>query len=426
MRIAIVAESFLPSVNGVTGTVLRVLEHVEALRLTGVRHEVLVVAPEPQAATRSVAPPAGTSRDGSPGFVPDGVRVVRVPAVALPGYPDVRVAAGSPARLVRELRDFRPDVVHLASPFVLGARGARAAQALDVPCVAVYQTDVPAYAHRYSAPGLEPLLWSHVRRVHERAALTLAPSSAACAQLAAHRVPRVRRWGRGVDVAGFSPERRDAAWRAAVAPGGEVVVGYVGRLAPEKQVQDLAVLADVPGVRLVVVGDGPARGDLERLLPGAVFTGQLSGAALHSVMASLDVFVHTGELETFGQTLQEAHASGVPVVAPARGGPVDLVDPSRTGWLYAPGDLVGLRSHVVDLVGDARKRQAFGRAARAAVEGRTWARVCDELMGHYADVVAGVHLADVEPHGLHEHDGLPGVDDRAAQGRGERVDGAEV
>lgn len=140
-------------------------------------------------------------------------------------------------------------------------------------------------------------------------------------------------------------------------------------------------------MRLVVVGDGPEREPLQRALPDARFTGLLRGAELSRAMASLDILVHPGELETFGQTLQEAQASGVPVVAPAAGGPLDIVDHSRTGWLYTPGNLAEMRDRVVDLLGDERKRRAMGAAARARAVRRTWSAVCDELLGHYGDAV---------------------------------------
>ncbi|WP_244632549.1 glycosyltransferase [Microbacterium sp. Se63.02b] len=171
------------------------------------------------------------------------------------------------------------------------------------------------------------------------------------------------------------------------------MIGYVGRLAPEKQVEDLAVLRDIPGTRIVIVGDGPSRTRLESLLPEAVFLGHLDGLALASAMASFDLFVHPGESETFGQTLQEAHASGVPVIATGRGGPLDLVRMGIDGWLYRPGDHADLRMRVADLAGDARKRQAFGAAGHAAVQSRSWASVCDQLLAHY-DEARTLHRAD--------------------------------
>lgn len=358
------AESFLPHMNGVTGSVLQVLRHLERAG-----HEALVIAPR-----------AGEQEPAAADL--HGARSILLPSVPLPGYPEVRVAGARAARLAAALDDFGADVVHLASPFALGWQGMVAADMLRLPTVAVYQTDVIAYAGRYGVAQGRAIAERHVARLHRRATLTLAPSSSSVQQLQRLHVDRVRLWGRGVDADRFHPGRRDERWRREVA-GGERIVGYVGRLAPEKQVEDLAVLADVPGVRLVIVGDGPSRPALERMLPTAVFTGRLDGQRLAEVLASFDVFVHPGESETFGQTIQEAQASGVPVVATGRGGPVDLVDSSVTGWLYRPGDLDDLRARVLDLVGDERKRVAFADAARRGAAARTWEQLCTRLVGHY-------------------------------------------
>lgn len=366
VRVALVAETFLPQMNGVVGSVLHAVAH---LRERG--DEVLIIAPRHAGAPESVSV--------------SGARVERVPSAALPGYRDLRLGLASVPRMTAVLRDFAPDVVHLASPFLLGWQALRAAEQCDLPVVAVYQTDVPSYAERYGVPGLATAFTRHVVRLHERASITLAPSSAAIDWLRDQGVPRVRLWGRGVDGTRFHPLRRSEPWRRALAPGGELLIGYVGRLAPEKQVRDLAAIASIPGTRLVIIGDGPERAALEQLLPGAAFLGFLQGEELARAVASLDVFVHPGEHETFCQTVQEALASGVPVVATGRGGPVDLVDSSRTGWLYRPGDLVDLRDRVLDLVGDDRKRAAFALAARDAVAHRTWHSLGEQLRQHYAD-----------------------------------------
>ncbi len=362
VRIAIVAESFLPHTNGVTGSVLRTLTHL----LAG-GHEAVVLA---------AGHGAPVDHDGAP--------VLHLPSFGLPGYPQVRLNMAGQRRVSDLLAAVEPDVVHLAAPMLLGHKGVRAAAALGLPTVAVFQTDVAAYAERYGFPGWSERVWNRISEIHEQADLTLVPSTHYRDELSDRGVSNLQIWGRGVDQVQFDPARRSESVRCSwgVQPG-EVVVGFLGRLAPEKQVEDMAVLTDIPGVRIVLVGDGPARASIAAALPHAVLAGHLAGEELGAAVASFDILVAPGESETFCQSLQEALAAGVPVVAPAAGGPRDLVDVSRTGWLYAPGDLAGLRSAVVDLVGDERKRRAFGQAARAAVADRTWSRIGDELLDHY-------------------------------------------
>jgi len=368
VRVAIVAESFLPSVNGVSGSVQRVLEH---LRRTG--HSALVVAPGLDAPTRH-----------------EGIPVLRVPAVDVPRISSLPIGVPSPG-MTSAIGDFAPDVVHLASPFVLGAGGMAAARRLGVPAVAVFQTDVAGFADSYGLGRSARAAWRWTRRLHNQADRTLAPSTWAVDTLVEHGVQRVHHWGRGVDTTRFAPSRRSAALRRRWTGGAEeLVVGYLGRLAPEKHVERLAALVDLPGVRLVLVGDGPDGERLARLLPGAVFTGQLVGEELAVAMASLDVFVHPGEHETFCQAVQEALASGVPVVAVNRGGPRDLVIPGRTGYLVEVDTFADdLKAAVSALTEDGLRRH-FSVAARRSVLRRTWPAVCDELVGHYRAVqVAG-------------------------------------
>lgn len=371
MKIAIVAESFLPSINGVTHSVLHVVENLLA---AGHHVDVVAAAPpgrlDPSVLTRCRA------------------AVHWVPSLAVPGYRSLRWAAPGVSRLQSLLSELEADIVHLAAPFVLGWDAVRAARALELPTVAVFQTDLPSYAARYGLAALEPMLWNRVRDVHLAADRTLVPSAASAAQLRSRGIPEVHRWARGVDAASFHPDRRNDGLRRSWSSPGEVVVGYVGRLAAEKQAEDLRAVQDLPGTQLVIIGDGPLRGRLERLLPKARFCGWQSGADLARAVASLDIAVHPGEYETFGQTIQEAMASAVPVVAVARGGPLDLVEPGRTGLLYPARQLDQLRAQVARLVASPDERRRLGRSARELVRGRSWAATTALLLEHYRDVDA--------------------------------------
>jgi phosphatidylinositol alpha 1,6-mannosyltransferase len=368
MRVALITESFPPDVNGVAHTVLRVAE-----QLTRRGHEPMVVAPRPPRGTRQVGP--------------FPYPVVRVPAVPLPGYPSFRLGLPS-RRVAAALAEHGAEVVHLASPVFLGAHGARVASRLRLPVVAVYQTDLPAYARAYRlGRGGEAFAWRWLRRIHNSAGRTLAPSTVTATGLLGHGMRDVWLWGRGVDTVRFDPARRSQRIRDELAPGGEVIAGYVGRLATEKRVELLAGVAAMNGVRLVIVGAGPAEAMLRQALPGALFLGERRGDELAAIYASLDVFVHTGPYETFGQTLQEAAASGLPVIAPAAGGPLDLVDDGVTGYLVPPEDEDAVTGTVTRLAADRAQREAFGAAGRRKVLGRSWSALTDELLGHYAAVM---------------------------------------
>jgi len=367
VRVAIVAESFLPNVNGVTNSVLRVIEHC---RRTG--HEVLVIAPD--------TPRGQPAADK----VHEGIRVHRVPSRMIPTVTSLPLGVPRP-RMVGVLRGFDPDVVHLASPALLGYGGLHAARHLGVPTIAVFQTDIAGFASSYGIGIASRAAWAWTRHLHKRADRTLAPSTAAMEDLVAHGIPRVYKWTRGVDVHGFAPSARDERLRRTWSEDGKPIVGFVGRLAPEKHVERLVGLAARTDLQVVVVGDGIDRLKLEKLMPTAVFTGALDGGALAAAYASMDVFVHPGEHETFCQAVQEAMASGLPVIASDAGGPRDLVAPYRTGLLLPVNEFERRLPASVDHLVAQRRR--YSSAARRSVLGRTWPVICDELFGHYEDVV---------------------------------------
>ena len=362
VKIVIVTESFLPQLNGVTNSVIRVARHQRDLG-----HDVSIVAP-----TR-------------PGPEFEGIPVHVVPSIPL-----VKFAVGIPSLALTNLLDrIGPDILHVASPFALGAQAIAYAQRNSIASVAVYQTDIAGYLHRYGMSVAKPMIDRFVANTHNAATVTLAPTPIARDVLTDLGVTNLSVWGRGVDLDGFHPNNRFAddtmAFRRRNAPNGEHIIGYVGRLAAEKQVDRFRELVGVPNTHIVLIGDGPDRARLEAMFPSgsATFLGSLSGHELHIAYASMDVFVHFGTEETFGQTIQEAQAAGVPVVAPRSGGPIHLIDSGVDGILFDVNSTDSPRIAVQHLVDDAGLRSRMGEAGRRRVLGKSWEAVNDELTHHY-------------------------------------------
>lgn len=368
MRVAISAESFLPRVNGVSNSVVRIIRHLED---NG--HEAMIFA-------QGVGP---TRVMNTPIF--------RTPAIAISSVAQVDLSRAPIRTLKRELAAFRPDIVHLASPFLLGDQMGKAAKFLGIPTLAVYQTDVAGFANFYGFSPIALLFENWLRRIHLRADLNLAPSTHAKSYLNNLGIENVQLWGRGVDTDQFNPSHRSESLRKSWgADDQSLVIGYVGRLAPEKRVESLRLINQNQinrKIKLVVVGDGPSKATLEALLPDAHFAGHQSGKELGAALASMDLLITPGENETFCQVIQEAMASAVPVVAPAIGGPRDLVRDGETGVLYSPGDVTGMVESVNRILNDEQLRITLGRASRAIVEEKTWPKVCDALVDHYKTVL---------------------------------------
>jgi phosphatidylinositol alpha 1,6-mannosyltransferase len=368
VQIALVAETFLPATNGVVNSVLRVADE-----LTDAGHSATILAPDS-------APSSITTRTGVE------VEVRGIPSMELPGYRGLHVCrpgGGSTAAVRDALRDIRPDVVHLASPLMLGKAGAYAARDLGIPAVSIFQTDLSGFLHRYHLRAAGNAMWTSLRKVHNLTALTLAPSTATACQLNARGIGPVEIWGRGVDTVRFDPHYRSPELRRRLLGGKRLLVGFVGRLAPEKRCELLAEVAKLPDVQLVVIGDGPRRAKLQKLMPQATFAGMLGGVELSRHIAALDLLVNPGADETFCQVVQEALASGVPVVAAACGGPLDLVRHRDNGWLWSGDDPKVLAAMVAARRDDRGELAAVARNARPSVAGRTWTELTTQLIGHY-------------------------------------------
>lgn len=364
MRIVIVTEAFLPQVNGVTNSVLRLLEFCKR---SG--HEVLVIAPESENAPKDYL----------------GFKIKHVPSIAMKKL----IPMGLPKKYLEPfIEGFDPDVIHLASPIFLGHYVARLARKANIPTVSVYQTDIAGFARHYGLMVAHNSLKRWVARIHSATDLTLAPSVWACRDLEKSGVTNVKLWQRGVDLENFTPDKRDQALRNSFLQkrGAKYVVGYVGRLANEKRIDDLEILDSQPDLQLVIVGQGPAEARLKRALPNAIFVGYKSGNELAQHVASFDTFVHTGKHETFCQAIQEALASGTVVVGPDTGGPTDLIDHGKTGLLIDTADSHLLLRSIYELL-EHPTLDLMQLAARKSVEHRTWDFINENLIERYREVI---------------------------------------
>jgi phosphatidylinositol alpha 1,6-mannosyltransferase len=366
-RVAIVAEAFFPKIDGVSKSAFLTLRY---LQQTG--REVLVFAPD-------IAPAAvGPSK------------VIRLRSFGFPGAPETRVALPGIA-IGKHMTRFQPDVIHLFSPALMSVSGLRFGLRHNIPVVANYQTDLPGYTKHYNMSLFSPVVLRWLRYIHNHSHLTLGPSNSTLRDLRSSGYRRLRRWGRGVDSDRFNPAHRTDAWRVRLLHGRDpesLLCLYVGRLATEKRVELLLDVAKTPGVALTIIGDGAQRDKLESIFAGTdtYFTGYLFGDDLAHAYASGDVFLFTGENETFGQVIQEAMASGLPAIVINQGGVVDLVEESRTGYICPP-DPREFASAVRTLRDDPALRLNMAHRARAIAESNPWEAVMAQLETYYREAV---------------------------------------
>lgn len=374
MRIAIVAEVFLPKIDGVVHRTVNLIRQLEAAG-----DEVLVVCPQADGPRRCTTP------------------VVEYRSFPLFAYPEYRI--GLPDRSFPEtIGRFAPDLIHFINPFAFGFRCHDALQRAnsDVPCVFSFHTLYGEFVRKYGLlRPLGGLLWWIMREYHNGADANLTVSTAMQEELVRRGFERVGYWPPAVDSQMFHPAGASEPMRARLSGGRpeRPLLLTVSRLAPEKNVGLLARLLErLPEATLAIVGDGPQRAELERLFRplDARFLGYLRGRELAEAYASADLFVYASETETMGNVVLEAMAAGRPVVAPRAGGIPSLIDPGRTGMLFEPGDVGDAERCVRELLGDAERRKTLGEAARSAVEDRGWKRSVDAVREFYRRTIETV------------------------------------
>ena len=371
MRIAFFTETFVPALDGV---VTRLRSTIDELLALG--DELLVIAP----------------RYGEGPAYYHGVPIHRVASVPFPVYPQIKLAPVNPG-VGRSLRNFKPDLIHAVNPFILGGGAPLYARKLGVPLVASYHTNVAAYADYYWLGFAGRATRAYTRRLHNKATLNLCTSEATRRYLSEGGIERLHVWPQGVDTERFHPRKRSDQWRTKLSAGDPeaTILLYVGRLGREKGLGSMAeVLKVLPRTRLALVGDGPARRELEFAFAGlpAAFSGTRRGEELAAAYASADVFVFPSTTETLGMAMLEALSSGLPVVAARAGASHEVVEEGVNGLLYEPGDRASLVETVRRVVDDEDYRTKLAKNARAAAEKRNWKAATQVLRGYYEKALA--------------------------------------
>lgn len=354
MRIGIVTETYPPEINGVALTV-----HHLAAGLAARGHSIDLIRPR--------QPESHADERGIDAF--------EVPGIGLPRYPGLRLGLPAGRRLQQRWLQQRPDAIYVATEGPLGWSAMRAAGQLGIPLSSGFHTRFDHYAGHYGVRLLTPLVRAYLRRFHRRAMATLVPTSTLAQELHAMGIANACLLRRAVDTKLFHPDRRDAALRAswgvdALTP----VVLYVGRIAPEKNLQ-LAVQAfraiqqQAPQARYVWVGVGPARAALQAANPDFIFAGAQRGEALARHYASADLFPFPSLSETFGNVVIEAMAAGLPVVAFAQGAALEHLADGINGYAIEPGDAAAFVQAAATLAGNPALIRHMGRAAHAGVAG---------------------------------------------------------
>jgi glycosyltransferase involved in cell wall biosynthesis len=374
MRIALFTETFLPKIDGIVTRLKHTVEHLQRLG-----HQVLVFSPE------------GGLKEYK------GAKIHGVTGIPLPLYPELKMAFPRPS-VGQALEIFKPDLIHVVNPAILGLGGIYFAKTMNIPLVASYHTHLPQYLQHYGLGSLEGLLWELLKLAHNQASLNLCTSTAMVQELSNHGIERVDLWQRGVDTELFQPDLKSPKMRLKLSqnnPDNPLLL-YVGRVSAEKEIDRIKpVLEAIPEARFAIVGDGPHREALESHFAGTNthFVGYLQGVELASAFASADAFLFPSRTETLGLVLLESMAAGCPVVAANSGGIPDIVTDGVNGYLFDPRDENGLISATKRLLTAKAEREELRQNARLEAEKWGWQAATQQLLNYYQQVLKNNSVA---------------------------------
>jgi glycosyltransferase involved in cell wall biosynthesis len=371
MRIALFSDTYHPQVNGVARTLKRLTDYFEK---RGIEYKVFV----PETEDRKEHYPNVHSFTSFPFIF----------------YLECRTAIANPITIEKQLKEFSPDLIYVTTPLTMGLVGVRCAKKMNIPLVASYQTHFDIYLDYYKMTWLSPLLWKYMKWFHSNASRIFVPSVETKKHLESKGFQHLSIWSRGVDCETFSPSKRTNRIREAYRLNEKFTLLYVGRLAPEKDLETLTkIIKFMPpavkeAVQWVIVGDGPLRKEMERDLKeeSVTFTGYLNGEDLAEIYASSNLFVFPSASETFGNVILEAFASGLPAIVADKGGVTTIVEDGKDGRIARAHHFESFIEAIEEITGNDELHKSMSRQARIKAERLSWDSIFKKLEFEYREV----------------------------------------
>ncbi|MEH7093764.1 glycosyltransferase family 4 protein [Neobacillus vireti] len=376
MRIAIFTDTYYPDINGVARTLKRLTDFLESQNIT---FKLFVPAPS----TKEL----------------DSGHIHRSKSLSFFMYPECRLALPNLYQMKSELKNFSPDLIHVATPFNIGLCGVYFSKSLNIPLVGSYHTNFDHYLQYYNLPFLSKLHWNYMHWFYQTCRKIFVPSPTTFQLLKQHKFTNLELWPRGVDCQLFHPYYDKRPIKNRYCLPDSYVLTYAGRLAPEKDLHTLfAAAKSIPSdinqhIHWLIIGDGPLRQELETQAPeNMTFTGYLDGKHLAEAYAASDLFVFPSSSETFGNVVLESLASGTPVIGAKAGGVQNIIKTGVNGLLCKPGNANEFSEAILQLLTNGKLRQQMGRSGRNYAQTQSWDRIFKNLICQYTDVIQECEL----------------------------------
>ena len=370
MKIAVFTDTYHPEINGVTKTLDKMKS---AMDRRGI--EYIFFAP------------------GEGPFKEEGKCVSFFASFRFFAYPQCRIALPDYGVVKKRLDEFKPDIIHLTTPFTIGLSGLRYAKENGIAHTATYHTDFPEYLDHYGFGIIKNGAWQFLKWFHDSPDINFAPSEQTRLKMENEEIGRLGLWKRGIEKDRFNPGFRDNGLREQWGCEDEVCLLHVGRLAKEKELDVLMGAVRILNDRnvkfkLVIVGDGPMRTQLEACgYKNIVFCGYMTGQDLSRCYASADAFCFTSGTETYGNVLLEAMASGLPAVSVIEGGAGENVVDEKNSLVFKRGSARDMADKLERMIEDETLRKRLSNGALEHVSGKSWKDVFDELFSAYGQLI---------------------------------------